>query len=141
MKEESAYLFAYGTLRDSSVNHQAHFLKEQGIYIGPAYIHARLYRVTWYPAVVLDPAQKERVSGDIYELPYASREMILHELDGYEGIYAGNEDSEEYERLLTAAYLEDGSTLQCWVYNYKHSLREEQRIRSGDYLKYLRNRC
>lgn len=138
MAAECSFLFAYGTLRDSNVNHKAHFLRELAHFVTRGHIRARLYKVTWYPAIRLYKEGEDRVYGDIYELPLATREMVLHELDGYEGIYSGNEDSEEYERVLTTATLEDGSTLECWVYNYKMDLDEKMRIRSGDYLRYLR---
>ena len=138
MSEDCAYLFTYGTLRDSNINHKAFFLQEYGAFHCKAYIQAKLYKVTWYPAIRLLPSSEHIVYGDIYVLPLASREMVLHELDGYEGIYSTNEASEEYERVITKAYLEDDSTLDCYVYNYKNELAEELRIMSGDYLKYLK---
>jgi len=137
MQEDCKYLFTYGTLRDSNLNHKAHFLREYAINIGKGFIHASLYKVTWYPAINLEDSKENKVFGDIYELPLATREIVLHELDGYEGIYGTNEESEEYERVKVLAYLEDGSSLECWVFNYKHSLNDHQRIESGDYLKYL----
>ena len=138
MLEESAYLFVYGTLRDDSVNHMAHFLKANALAKGKAFIYAKLYKITWYPAVVLDPSSTFKVYGDIYELPLASREKVLHELDGYEGIYNSNEESEEYERVLTTATLDNGNTLDCWVYNYKASVENTEWIKSGDFLMALR---
>ena len=137
MQEECRYLFTYGTLRDSNVNHKAHFLRQHAVYIGRGYIQASLYKVTWYPAINLETDGGNKVYGDIFQLPLPNREMVLHELDGYEGIYNTNEDSEEYERVAVNAFLEDGSSLECWVYNYKLPLDKHQRIESGDYLKYL----
>ena len=137
MQEDCKYLFTYGTLRDSNVNHKAHYLKESAELVGRGYIHACLYKVSWYPAINLDESKTQKVYGDIFKLPMASYETILHELDGYEGIYDSNEASEEYERVLVEAFLEDGTVVRCWTYNYKKSLEKHTRILSGDYLHYL----
>ena len=138
MIEDCKYLFVYGTLRDSSVNHMANFLKENAQYVGEAFIYARLYKITWYPAIVLDSSKSYKVYGEVYKLPLANREAILHELDGYEGIYSNNEDSEEYERVETETTLEDSKILNCFVYNYKASIEQSVWIESGDFIKYLK---
>ncbi|MCP4124040.1 MAG: gamma-glutamylcyclotransferase [Bacteroidetes bacterium] len=140
MQEDCEHLFTYGTLRDGNVNHKAHFLKQHAVLIGRAYIHASLYKVTWYPAINLEENDEKKVFGEVYHLPVAAREFILHELDGYEGIYTSNEESEEYERVPVKAHLEDGSFINCWVYNYKIQLNDSKRIESGDYLNYLESR-
>lgn len=138
MEEDCPYLFVYGTLRDSTVNHKAHYLNQHAIHFGKGHIHARLYKVTWYPAIRLMDDPEYRVYGEVFELPFTKREMILHELDGYEGIYHSNAESEEYERVLTDVVLEDGRTIRAWVYNYKNNLPDDHAIASGDYIKYLR---
>lgn len=138
MQTDCFHLFVYGTLRDGHVNHKAHFLQAHAECVGKGHIRARLYKVTWYPAVVLDPQGDDRVYGEVYALPVAAVEMILHELDGYEGIYTTNEASDEYERVTTTAWLEDGSALVCWVYNYKKPADGLVPIASGDYLLYLK---
>lgn len=141
MNQDCFHLFVYGTLRDGSVNHMAHFLKQNAYLIGDATIFAKLYKITWYPAIVLDESQQNKVIGEIYELPFALKEAILHELDGYEGIYDTNEQSDEYERVVTKATMEDGKEVDCYVYNYKASVETCEWIESGDFITYLsRNR-
>ncbi len=137
MSEDSSYIFVYGTLRDGSVNHMAHFLKENTTLIGSAFIYARLYKITWYPAIVLDASKSHKVYGEIYRLHEANKEAVIHEIDGYEGIYESNEDSEEYERVITMADLGEGNLIECWVYNFKASIENVEWVESGDFLKYL----
>ncbi|MCB0501204.1 MAG: gamma-glutamylcyclotransferase [Bacteroidetes bacterium] len=140
MSDNISNLFVYGTLRDDSINHMAHYLKANGVYKGQAFIYAKLYKITWYPAIVLDSSKSFKVYGDVYELPLASREKVLHELDGYEGIYHSNEESDEYERVETIAHLSDEQTLDCWVYNYKAVVDETNWIKSGDFILDLKQK-
>ncbi len=137
MKNDSNYIFVYGTLRDPSVNHKAHFLNSNAQLVGEATINAKLFKVSWYPAIVLSNNEAEKVHGEIYELEQINKEVVLHELDGYEGIYDTNEASEEYERILTEATLKNGKKYTCWVYNYKASVENAMQIKSGDYLHFL----
>jgi gamma-glutamylcyclotransferase (GGCT)/AIG2-like uncharacterized protein YtfP len=137
MEESLNYLFVYGTLRDASVNHKAYFLKSNATLIGKATINARLYKVSWYPAIILSPSDQDIVHGEIYQISYDVLEMVLHELDSYEGIYESNEASDEYERVATTAVTAEGVAILCWVYNYKAKLPEASRILSGDYIDFL----
>lgn len=140
MEEDSQYLFVYGTLRDPSVNHKAHYLKQNATLIGGAEIQAKLYKVSWYPAIVLSESPSDKVYGEIYKLDEQNKEVVLHEIDGYEGIYDSNDDSEEYERVITTAQSLDGKSFKCWVYNYKASIGKAQQITPGDYIKFLESK-
>jgi gamma-glutamylcyclotransferase (GGCT)/AIG2-like uncharacterized protein YtfP len=137
MEDSQDYIFVYGTLRDASVNHKAFYLKSNATFVGKGTIQAKLYKVNWYPAMVLSNNEQDVVHGEIYKIKLDYLEMVLHELDGYEGIYTSNEESEEYERIETLVSLEDGIKIKCWVYNYKADVSKALRIVSGDYLDFL----
>ncbi len=139
MDSDSSYIFVYGTLRDKSVNHQAHYLQANAKLVASGTILGKLFKITWYPAAVVEESG-DKVYGDIYQLPVTSKEVILHELDGYEGIYSSNEESDEYERILTIATTDSGEELTCWVYNYKANIDDAEHITSGDFLDYLKSR-
>ena len=77
MREDCYHIFVYGTLRDSSVNHKAHFLKENSEFVSKGTIQANLYKVSWYPAIVLTNNQSDLVHGDVYKIPIEKCEMVL----------------------------------------------------------------
>lgn len=121
----SEHLWVYGTLRYGCRNSYADFLRRSARYLGVAAVQARLYRIDWYPGIVLMATDNEQVAGDLFEVRDPT---VLTELDRYEG-------SDEYRRVKTEAMLASGQRVQCWVYEYILPVDESQRIASGDWLK------
>lgn len=78
----------------------------------------------WYPGVRLRQEADEWVVGDVFQV---RDPLTLVTLDEYEG-------STEYRRVLTAAVLENGERVRCWVYEFIGRVTEERRIVSGDWL-------
>jgi gamma-glutamylcyclotransferase (GGCT)/AIG2-like uncharacterized protein YtfP len=59
MEDSQDYIFVYGTLRDASVNHKAFYLKSNATFVGKGTIRAKLYKVNWYPAMVLSNNEQD----------------------------------------------------------------------------------
>ena len=117
------HLWVYGTLRHGCENPHAEMLARASRYLGPARVQGRLYRIDWYPGVVLTSAPEDRVIGDLFEILDST---VLAALDQYEG-------SEEYRRVGTEAVLDAGERVKCWVYEYILPVGESRRIVSGDW--------
>jgi gamma-glutamylcyclotransferase (GGCT)/AIG2-like uncharacterized protein YtfP len=117
-------LFVYGTLRRGCANRHAELLDRSATFLGSARVAGRLYRVEWYPGLTLRDASDEWVVGDVFQV---REQETLAALDEYEG-------SEEYQRVLTSAVLENGERVPCWVYEFIGPVTEERRIVSGDWL-------
>lgn len=114
-------VFVYGTLRRGGSN----AWRMAGCkWIGPAEVAGRLYRIDWYPGVVLDPAAGP-VTGELFEVD----DTILAALDDYEG--------PEYRRVLTRATFcgeSCGNSCEAWVWEWRGGIDEARWIASGDWL-------
>jgi pyruvate carboxylase len=113
------YLFVYGTLRRGCDNEYARLLAERGEFVATANVTGRLYDFGLYPGA--RPAN-DSVTGEIFQID----ESLLANLDEYEG--------SEYERAAVSAKLDDGRTIECWIYWYVGS-DTGRVIASGDWLK------
>lgn len=118
-------IFVYGTLRRGGSNH---FRLAGGQFVGEGQVNGRLYRIDWYPGLVLDPGAGE-VRGELHEV---TAEM-LHELDVFEGISAGEIEGCEYRRVPTDVTC-GNSTMRAWVWEWVGPVKETDRIPDGDWL-------
>jgi gamma-glutamylcyclotransferase (GGCT)/AIG2-like uncharacterized protein YtfP len=116
------HLFVYGTLRRGSSNQFARLLAEQGQFMGVARVPGRLYELGRYPGAVASDQPDEWIHGEIFSIDDA----LLAALDEYEG--------SEFERVIVPVRLDDGRTIECWIYWYVGSATG-RRIASGDWNK------
>lgn len=128
---EPDLLFVYGTLRRGSSHEMGRWLAGVAAWHGPAWCEAaRLYRVSWYPALV-PGAAGERVRGDLYAL--AAPAGVWPVLDAFEGV-AGRAD-DEYERRPAAVVTARGRRLEAWVYWYRRAVTGLAPVPGGDWLR------
>ena len=118
-------VFVYGTLRRGGSNA---FRMDGAEFVGPATVGGALYRISWYPGLVLDG--EDRVFGEVYRVGLE----LLRALDEFEGLAAGEIEGSEYRRVRVEADLGDDEELEVWVYEWKGAFNEDERIRSGDWL-------
>lgn len=111
-------IFVYGTLRCGASNH---FRMEGMELLASARVRGRLYRVDWYPALVLDP-DAGAVVGEIYQIQNRS----LSALDEYEG--------PQYRRVLSTATDMHGQDHEVWLWEWLDSIETLQPIPNGDWL-------
>ena len=112
-------VFVYGTLRRGGSNH---FRMADAELVSTATLSGRLYRLDWYPGVVLDAAGDE-IQGEIYDV----RPEQLDELDAFEGM--------EYRRIRAVVKTPYGETFHAWIWEWLMPVDEAQRITGGDWLK------
>ena len=108
-------LFVYGTLAPGRPNE--HVLAPLGGDWQPAAVRGHLMQLGWgaamgYPALMLDEAGEE-VRGFVFSAEGLA--AFWDTLDAFEG--------EQYERILTTARLEDGSTVAAYVYVLAREVR------------------
>ncbi len=120
-------VFVYGTLRRSGSNH---FRMAGAEFIAAGTITGRMYRIDWYPGLVLDDAGDE-IHGDIYSVT----PELLSSLDVFEGLSAGEIEGSEYRRVQTTVVQQDSQTRSAWVWEWLGITDESQRITDGDWLK------
>ena len=81
--KQKVKVFVYGTLRKGLPNHQC--LQHNGVsFICKDSIRANMYTSHWgYPFIIFSQSNKDRVVGEIYEIPYAVLRGSLDRLEGY----------------------------------------------------------
>jgi gamma-glutamylcyclotransferase (GGCT)/AIG2-like uncharacterized protein YtfP len=119
-------VFVYGTLRRGGSNH---FRMDGAEFIASGLISGRMYKISWYPGLVLDEAGDD-IKGEVYSVDLE----MLGNLDSFEGISAGETEDSEYRRVPTTVTLPDGGTLTAWVWEWRGVFDEGQRLRHGDWL-------
>lgn len=119
------YLFVYGTLRGDTGHPAADLLERRARAVGYGLLRGRLYDLGAYPAAVRSPEPRHRVRGIVYRMEPGLREVLLSELDAYEGA--------EYRREVATVRLESGESVSAWVYLYARTPPPGRVIRGGDY--------
>ena len=120
-------VFVYGTLRRGGSNH---FRMAGAEFISCGTIAGRMYRIDWYPGLVLDPAGDE-VHGEVYVVG----PDLLSVLDIFEGGSVGEVEGSEYRRVETTVMKQDSQTLSAWVWEWRGPVDESQRVSGGNWLK------
>ena len=105
-------------------------------YIGRGAIRAALFDLGLYPAAI--PAPDGHVWGEVYEMSDAA--TVLAALDAIEGYRSDDPDRSLYVRQETDVVLPDGRVARACAYFYNAPLGQAPRIRSGDYLEYVKAR-
>lgn len=125
------YLFTYGTLRLNQNHPMAEQLAAKSTLVGLGFIiHAQLFKVDWYPALLPSDNKRDVVVGDVFELNDVS---FLEKLDEYEGIGV-DAPPYEYRREKVEVFSEKGE-IECWVYWYNRPISANAEIiDSGDFL-------
>lgn len=127
MDQSAQLVFIYGSLRRGGSNH---FRMAGAEFIASGTITGRMYRIDWYPGLVLDEAGDE-IHGEVYSVG----PELLSALDVFEGFSAGETQGSEYRRVQTTVVQQDSSTLTAWVWEWLGLVDESQRFSDGDWLK------
>ena len=120
-------VFVYGTLRRGGSND---FRMAGAEFVAQGTITGRMYRIDWYPGLVLDDAGDE-IHGEVYSVTPDQ----LSTLDIFEGLSAGEIEGSEYRRVQTTVVQQDSQTLTAWVWEWLGLTDESQRLADGDWLK------
>ena len=113
-------VFVYGTLRRGGSNH---FRMADAGFVAAGTVRGRLYRIDWYPGLILDD-DAGAIVGEIYQV---SPER-LKSLDRFEG--------PDYRRVRVTVYCTDGesSTVNAWIWEWLGATDESARLPAGDWL-------
>lgn len=124
------YIFVYGTLRRACPTgaHRTYLANTE--FIGSAKVRGNLYRVSYYPALVLDESAGW-VLGEVYRL--ISPEQ-LQQLDRYEECTYPSQPEQEYQRRKIDVATDKGESYSVWIYSYQRVVSNLEIITSGDFL-------
>jgi gamma-glutamylcyclotransferase (GGCT)/AIG2-like uncharacterized protein YtfP len=125
-------LFVYGSLIFAIAHPMGERLRREAELVGPARLQGRLYKVSWYPAMVLSDALADAVHGEVYRLRDPAGSLAW--LDDYEGIVRGPASvtsQNAYSRDEVPVTLEGGRRLVVWTYIYRRDFGGLPRVMSG----------
>ena len=116
-------LFVYGTLHpDHAPDEIAHVVRRFRT-LGSGTIRARTHRFHDFPAIKIDQKNGSRIMGEVFEVPSM---VSLKELDEYEEYYPSELDKSLFQRKQVKVRLQDGTSTECWVYEYNRDLPEAE---------------
>lgn len=127
---QTEYIFVYGTLRRACSTGAHDKYLAGATFIAPAKIKGKLFKVSYYPALIIDEAA-DWVVGEVYQL--ASTEQLAA-LDAYEECTYPALPEQEYQRRNVEVLTDAGEYLSVWVYAYQHASTHLEFIASGDFL-------
>ena len=120
-------VFVYGTLRRGGSNH---FRMAGAEFVSSGTVNGRLYRIDWYPGLVLDDAGDE-IHGEVYSVDAE----LLAALDIFEGLSAGEIEGSEYRRVAATVMQRNSQPITAWVWEWLGLTDESRRLTDGDWLK------
>ena len=123
-------IFVYGTLRRACSTGAHQLYLGDAEFVCRATVKGQLFRVSYYPALVLDTSAGQ-VVGEVYQLTSAAQ---LERLDNYEECSYPALPEQEYQRLQVPVQTEAGEYLSAWVYAYQRTSESLALIASGDFL-------
>lgn len=126
------YLFVYGTLKRGTETEMHQLLARYADYLGEGTFQGTLYNIDYYPGVVPSDDPDDQVHGEVYRLQ--GPELVLPQLDDYEGITDSSERPTEYIRRRHPVRLKRGEELSCWIYIYNWPIEEHEVIESGAFV-------
>jgi len=129
------YLFVYGTLRRGATSPMDKLLARHCEFSSEAFIQGVLYDIGGYPGVTESAKPADKVYGDLYKVQWATQ--MWPKLDYYEHCSNAYVKPHQYARKKRPVSLENGETIQAWVYLFNWKTGGLFKITSGDYLNYL----
>jgi gamma-glutamylcyclotransferase (GGCT)/AIG2-like uncharacterized protein YtfP len=127
-------VFFYGTLMTGFDRRRRAGIDPMLEWVGRGQIKAALFDLGIFPAAIPDPDGV--VWGEVYRAKDIGK--VLDGLDEIEGHSPAMPEVSLYNRVEVPVTYEDGTTEDVWVYFYNAPLGRAERIKSGDYLEYLR---
>ncbi|MES2657649.1 MAG: gamma-glutamylcyclotransferase family protein [Verrucomicrobiota bacterium] len=126
MPQSPQLVFVYGTLRRGGSNH---FRMDGAGFISSGTVQGRLYRIDWYPGLVLDDAGDE-IHGEVYSVDPEQ----LAALDIFEGLSAGEIQGSEYRRVPATVMQQSSEPITAWVWEWLGLTDESRRLSDGKWL-------
>lgn len=127
-------VFAYGSLMSTADvevgRRERQQLAAAARLLGPASIGGLLFDVGPYPAAVLTSTGRERIFGELWQLPRRCQ-WLFDVLDRYEGCAPDAPKPHAYERRKVQVLRQDGGTVTAWIYAWNRPLDIMPRIEGG----------
>jgi len=137
MKNPEIYqLFVYGSLRSGFRSPAYEYISRYFDLVGEAKVKGKLYDLGDYPAA--KPTEENKfIIGELYKIRSENEfSWAIGQLDDYEGVHVGFDETQLYRRDITEVYI-DNKTTKAWIYWYHGDIDDRPLIESGDVLQYI----
>jgi len=137
MKDPGVYqLFVYGSLRSGFRSPAYEYISRYFHLVGDAKVKGKLYDLGEYPAAK-PTSENKFVIGELYRINNENEfAWGIGQLDDYEGVHVGFDETQLYRRDITEVYIGDKTT-NAWIYWYDGDVTNKPVIESGDVLQYM----
>ncbi|MGR3809414.1 gamma-glutamylcyclotransferase family protein [Jiulongibacter sp. NS-SX5] len=123
-------LFVYGTLmKKCSANEWSDFLQKNANYLGEAKTKGDLYKIDYYPGLILS---ENWVYGELFELNDPS--YAFHYLDQYEDFNPAKPEKSLYLREKMEVLINDAVEL-AWVYIFNRPYKHFEKYPQGRFIE------
>jgi gamma-glutamylcyclotransferase (GGCT)/AIG2-like uncharacterized protein YtfP len=127
-------LFIYGTLLPGLEPAEMSAICAKLEHLAPATSPGKLYDLGPYPGVILDPSSV--VKGRVVRVP---TDEVWKALEEYEACPFPESPDGLFRRVRTTSTLDNGESIECWVYVYDRPLDGATLIESGCWLTHRRD--
>ena len=137
MKKPEVYqLFVYGSLRSGFRSPAYEYISRYFDLVGEAKVKGKLFDLGEYPAA--KPTEENKfIIGELYKVRNEKEfAWAIGQLDDYEGVDIGFDETQLYQRELTEVYIVNRTT-NAWIYWYHGDVTGKPVIESGDVLQYM----
>lgn len=131
-------IFVYGSLMSHFDNPMAFYLAQHTQLVGQGRINADLYDAGEFPCAVLDGESQYAVQGEIYAINPGSYSGLVEFLDRYEGFHESDPKNSLFVRTALPVHIAKGQELDCWAYVFNQGTDGMPKIKSGDWVGYLK---
>ena len=129
----SDYIFIYGTLSPDMAPDEIAHVVQQLKFVGNGFVYGKLYDLGEFPGAKLADGKRSKIRGRVYKLP--PNKQIIKSLDAFEEFVPIRPSKSLYLRKKTRVALENGKTIDSWIYEYNGDTSQSPTIRGGDYSK------
>ena len=137
MKKPGVYqLFVYGSLRSGFRSAAYEYISRYFDLVGEARVKGKLFDLGEYPAA--KPTDENKfIIGELYKIRHENEfAWAIGQLDDYEGVHVGFDETQLYRRDITEVYIGDDIN-NAWIYWYHGEVADKPVIESGDVLQYM----
>ncbi len=137
MKKPEVYqLFVYGSLRSGFRSPAYEYISRYLDLVGEAKVKGKLFDLGEYPAA--KPTDENKfIIGELYKIRNEKEfAWAIGQLDDYEGVHVGFDETQLYKRDITEIHIDDKIT-NAWIYWYQGDVDDKPVIESGDVLQYM----
>ena len=113
----TTYLFVYGTLMQKHDNPYSELIQANSQLIGKGFIYAKKYDLGAYPGIKICTTKTHKTTGELYKI-IENLDLIINELDYYEGYDSKNPQESLFIRTEVTVYTDDNKEISAWVYEY-----------------------